>query len=177
MEIVLTIISGIAIAGISSWITVQLSLKRFQTEKWWEMKATAYSNLLGTIHDAKAFSEENLEADYHAKELTDAQDKELRAKSHKASAEIYRAMDVGAFYLSKEAIERLKLYKNHPEPDNPHHSWVVHLEGDFTETNSCLKDMIEIARNDLQINTDSTLTRFLSYLNSCTHKASSKDVS
>ncbi len=177
MDIILAIFSGVAIAGLSSWITVHLSLKRFQTEKWWEMKATAYSNLLGTIHDAKAFSEEHLEADYRNKELTEAQDKELRDKSHKASAEIYRAMDVGAFYWSKEAIKRLKLYKNYPEPDNPYHSWVVYLEGDFAATDACLKDMTEIARNDLQVNTESTLTRFLSYLISCSHKASSKDVS
>ena len=71
MEIVLTIISGVAIAGLSSWITVQLSQRQFRTEKWWEMKATAYSNLLGTIHDAKAFSEEHLEADYRDKNLTE----------------------------------------------------------------------------------------------------------
>jgi len=149
MDVFLTILSGVAIAGLSSWITVQLSLKKFRTEKWWEMKAEAYSSLLGTIHDAKAFAEENLEADAGNKDITKEQDEELRAKSHRANAEIYRAMDVGAFYLSQEAIERLKSYKN--ETPEKEETWVQYLMADFDATDSCLKDMITIARNDLQI--------------------------
>ena len=105
MELFLTILSGVAIAGLSSWITVHLSLKRFRTEKWWEKRAEAYSNLLGAIHDAKAFAENNLEADQRNRELTEEEDKELRSKSKRAEGEIYRAMDVGAFYLSQEALE------------------------------------------------------------------------
>ncbi len=33
-----TIPVAILIAAVSSWITVQLSLKRFRDEKWWEKK-------------------------------------------------------------------------------------------------------------------------------------------
>lgn len=151
MDVFLTILTGVAIAGLSSWITVHLSLKRFRTEKWWEMRADAYSRLLGTIHDAKAFAEEHLEADIQGLEISKEEDKELREKSQKAEAEIYRAMDVGAFYLSVEAINRLKAYKNHPRDDNVDHSWGAYLVSEHVATDSCLKDMIKIARKDLSI--------------------------
>ncbi len=38
------IFTGIIIAVVSSWITVQLSLKKFQKEKLWERKLEAYKN-------------------------------------------------------------------------------------------------------------------------------------
>lgn len=151
MEMFLKILSGVAIAALSSWITVHLSLKRFRTEKWWEKKAQAYSNLLGVIHDAKAFAEENLQAEYRNRELSEEEDKELRAKSRAAEAEIYRAMDVGAFYFSQEAIECLKQYKKESSEAGKDSSWVLYLQEDLDATNKCLTSMIEIARSDLQV--------------------------
>ena len=151
MEIFLKILSGVAIAGLSSWITVHLSLKRFRTEKWWEKKTQAYSNLLGVIHDAKAFAEKNLQAEYRSRELSEEEDKDLRAKSQAAEAEIYRAMDVGAFYFSQEAIECLKQYKKESSEAGQDNSWVLYLQEDLDATNKCLSAMIEIARKDLQV--------------------------
>ncbi|MFW6130084.1 MAG: hypothetical protein ACOC56_02795 [Atribacterota bacterium] len=37
-DILVKIISGIAIAGLSSWFAVQLSFKKFRKEKWWKKK-------------------------------------------------------------------------------------------------------------------------------------------
>lgn len=151
MEILLKVISAVVIAGLSSWITVFLSLRKFRTEKWWEKKAEAYSNLLGAIHDSKAFAEENLNAEFRSRELTELEDKELRAASKKSEAEIYRAMDVGAFYLSEQAIECLKKYKKESSEAGKDNSWVQYLIEDLDAANSCLKSMIEIARNDLKV--------------------------
>lgn len=151
MEIFLKILSGVAIAGLSSWFTVHLSLKRFRTEKWWEKKSEAYSNLLGTIHDAKAFAEENLEAMQRSRELSEEEDRELRSKSKKAESEIYRAMDVGAFYLSQQAIDCLKQYKKESSEASVDNDWVLYLVNDLDATDKCLKAMIDIARNDLQV--------------------------
>jgi hypothetical protein len=56
-QIALTIFTGILIAAATSWITVQLSLKRFREEKWWERKADAYSNIRGIRDGAQMFCE------------------------------------------------------------------------------------------------------------------------
>ena len=151
MEIFLKILSGVAIAGLSSWITVHLSMKRFRTEKWWEKRAEAYSNLIGAIHDAKAFAEENLEAMQRGRELSEEEDKELRHKSKVAESEIYRAMDVGAFYLSEQALDSLRTYKKESSEAGKDHDWTLYLVEDLEATNKCLKSMIEIARDDLQV--------------------------
>ncbi|RPA23346.1 hypothetical protein [Shewanella frigidimarina] len=153
MDILLKILAGLAIAGLSSLFTVYLSLAKFRTEKWWEKRAEAYSNLLGVLHDAKAFSEENLEAQYRDRELTKEEDEAVRLKSKKAESEIYRAMDVGAFYLSDNAIACLKIYKKESSEASKENSWVGYLTLDLDAANKCLNSMINIAKTDLQIKT------------------------
>lgn len=153
MEIILKILAGVVIAVVSSLFTVYLSLAKYRTEKWWEKKAEAYSNLLGVIHDAKAFAEENLEAESRQRELTPEQDTALREKSRKAESEIYRAMDVGSFYFSKETITCLQRYKKESSEAGKDNNWVCYLADDLEATDKCLKSMIEIAKNDLQIKT------------------------
>lgn len=151
MDIFINIISGVAIASFSSWITVRLSLERFRTEKWWEKKAEAYSNLLGAIHDAKAFAEENLQALSRGRNLTDEEDVELRLRSKKSEADIYRSMDVGAFYFSQETLECLKKYKQASSEAGKDNDWILYLTEDFDSTDRCLKSMVEIARKDLKV--------------------------
>lgn len=151
MEVALNILSGLAIALATSWFTVFFSLKRFRTEKWWEKKAEAYTSLLSALHNSKAFSEINLSAEMRGRELTDQEDKELREKSRESEAKIYREMDVGAFYLSSKAINRLKLYKKQIADAGAINSWVQYLLDDLEATNSCIKDIVEIAREDLSV--------------------------
>ena len=63
-KVFITILTGIFIAGITSLITVHLSINKFRTEKWWERKADAYTQLLDALHNAKKFSDEHLRATY-----------------------------------------------------------------------------------------------------------------
>ena len=42
MKYVLPAIVAVVVGPLSAWITVQLSLRRFRTEKLWEMRAEAY---------------------------------------------------------------------------------------------------------------------------------------
>ena len=149
--LVKNILPGAVIAIATAWVTVQLSLKQFRTERWWERKIEAYSDLLGHLHDAKSFAEENMEADYRNKELTEDEQNVLRAKSRKADEEIYRAMDVGAFYLSETAINRLKKFKKDASKATNTTSWTEYLINDYSAADNCLKDMIEIAKNDLKV--------------------------
>lgn len=151
MEYLGQIIVGIVIAAVSSLLTVQLSLKRYRTEKWWEKRAEAYSNILGLLHDAKEFSEENMAADLAGRELTEQEDKNLRARSSACTNDIYRAMDVGQFYLSPKAISRLKKYKKESSEAGNNGDWNSYLVQDFDAAESCLKDIINIAKSDLKV--------------------------
>jgi len=151
MEMAVKLLSGLAIALATSWFTVFFSLRKFRTEKWWEKKTEAYTSLLAALHDSKAFSEINLSAEKQGRELTEQEDKELRQKSRESEAKIYREMDVGAFYLSNKAIARLESYKKQIKEAGSINSWTQYLLDDLEATNSCIKDIIVIAREDLNV--------------------------
>lgn len=152
MDTATTILAGVIVAAVSSWITVQLSLRRFRAEKWWEMRVEAYKRLIEAFHDSKAFSETHLEADYEGREVPEETDKELRARAKDAAREIARAADLGGFLLGDEVRTRLKKYQQEEAKASDTESWQMYLHGDWNATNSCLQDVIEIARRDLKTN-------------------------
>ena len=146
----LAIFTGIVIAAVSSWITVQLSLKRFRSERWWERKAQAYEKIIGALHDSKAFADKHLKAEYGGRKIAEEMDKELRARSKVAHEEIEKAIDIGSFLLSDEALSRLKQYQKDMEKASGTQMWFEYLEEDLAATSNCLKDLIQIAKKDLR---------------------------
>jgi hypothetical protein len=151
LEGLTTLVTGIVIAVVSAWITVQLSLRRYRTERWWERKVQAYERVIGALHDAKAFAEDHLNAEYRGRDLSKEEDEKLRARSKVAQEEIAKAIDMGAFLLSDEALERLKQYRKDENKTSEEQSWVEYLDADRGVTDNCLKDLIRIAKKDLQI--------------------------
>ena len=152
MDTVTTILAGVVVAAVSSWITVQLSLRRFRAEKWWEMRVEAYKRLIEAFHDSKSFMETHLEADYEGREVPDETDEELRARAKHAAREIARAVDLGGFLLGDEVRTRLKQYQQEEARASDTESWQMYLHEDWNATNSCLQDVIRIARRDLKTN-------------------------
>lgn len=156
MAIALTLFTGILIAAVSSWITVNLALRRYHSERWWDRKVEAYTAVLHALHDSKAFSDRNLAALERGAELAEEKTKELSDRAQKATDQILRAMDLGSFLLSDEALNRLRRFRTEEDAASDTASWWQHLEADHQATSSCLKDMIEIAKKDLK-----QKTRFL----------------
>lgn len=149
-EFVINIFTAIVIAAVSSWITIRLSLNRFRTEKWWERRVDAYSKVIEALHNSKAFSHQNLEAVYVGKGLPDERDKELSHRAKIAEDDIMKAIDVGAFLLSDEALSCLKQYQQEVARASQYKSWYEYLEADLQATEKCLNNLIQIAKRDLK---------------------------
>ena len=60
--IVWQLLTGIIIAAVSAWVTVQLSLRKFRKEKWWERKADTYSNVIEALYNSKAYPQHFMDA-------------------------------------------------------------------------------------------------------------------
>ena len=78
VETLTKLLVGIVIAAASSWITVQLSRRQFQTNRWWEKKVEAYERVIEAFHTAKLFASEHLEAEYRDREVEKERDTKLR---------------------------------------------------------------------------------------------------
>lgn len=150
IEIFVTIFTGILIAGAASWITIQLSLKQFRSQKLWERKVDAYTLILDALHKSKKFSDEHLEAMYKDKEVSDERDKELRKLSKESREELFRAVDVGAFLLCDEVMVVLKEYECEIDELYVYETWYDYIDADNTINHRTLRKLIPIARKDLQ---------------------------
>lgn len=150
-DILSNILTGIVIAGITAFITVHLSVKRFRQERWWEKQVVAYEKVIEALHYSKAFSDVHLNASYEGREVSEERDKELRAKSAEAHREIERAADIGGFLLSPEARDRIRRYRQEASAASNTTDWITYLDGDLAATSSCLEDMVKIARKELKI--------------------------
>lgn len=149
-EVFLSIFTGIVIAALSSWITVQLSLKKFRSERWWERKVEAYSKIIEGLHNSKSFAYHHLEAEDKGRKLPEERKMELRHRAKAGHDGILKAIDVGSFLVSEEALSRLKKYKQEMEQASQQHTWYDYIDESVFATEQCLKDLIEIAKRDLK---------------------------
>lgn len=150
MDILIALLTAIFIAVVSSWVTVNLSLRQYHSERWWDRKVDAYVAVLETLHEAKAHSHGHLVAWENGTELSNDRKEELLALSRRANNQIVRAMDIGSFLLSTGAMDRLRQFRKDEHQASETNSWHEHLERDWQAVDSCLKDMIEIAKKDLK---------------------------
>ena len=150
MEIFLKVISGIAIAAVSSWITVQLSKNKFRSERWWEKKVDAYERVIEAFHKSKKFDTEHMTAEERGSKIDEARDVELRLFAKEARDEILKASDIGSFVLSKEALKILAKYEAESENMPRQDSWYEHLDLSWSITSRYMKEFIEEAHRDLK---------------------------
>ena len=60
------IAAGLFVAVVTSVVTVRLSIKRFRSERWWERKVEAYTDLLSSLSDSKRYANLQAPAPAHA---------------------------------------------------------------------------------------------------------------
>ena len=150
IDALVKILSAIAIAAASSWITVQLSINKFRSERWWEKKVKAYECVIEAFHNSKEFYSEHMIAEEERRKVSDERDAELRKLSKEAKDQISRASDIGSFILSKEALEILARYHSQLASAPRGQTWYEYLDTDLSLTNSYMHEFIQEAHRDLK---------------------------
>ena len=122
-DFVMTLLTGLFIAVVTSILTVWLALWRFHSEKWWERKAELYSRLMEALFDMHSYKRQWLE-DYVESGIGEQSSaKEEKRKKHldslwsrhqKASDEVQKIAVIGAFIVSDAVADDLmQLRKAH----------------------------------------------------------------
>jgi hypothetical protein len=151
IEILVNSVSAALIAILSAWVTVQLSLRKFRTEKWWERKADAYTNLIEALHHSLKFSDRHLEKEQQGETLDDDADRKLRREAMSADADIRRYIDVGQLHMSNATIQRLHTYMQDERKAGDTTSWNEYLMNTYQVNQKCLADLIVLAKKDLRV--------------------------
>ncbi len=107
LDIVLSTIPSLIVAIIVSLISVNLALRRFYSEKWWERKAEAYSRIVEELYHVKNSLDTYISYFEQGREVPEEKKAALQQRSAEAYKEIYKAESIGAFIISDEVAQAL----------------------------------------------------------------------
>lgn len=144
------IVVSLVVATVSSIITVQLSFRRFRSERWWDRKTMVYERPIEALQHSKAFYDAHMTATIFKRKLGKEADHDLRQRAREARLEIEKATDMGGFLLSDQARERPKRYAKEVQTAGDTRDWHQYLEANLASTESRLLDLIGIAKAELQ---------------------------
>lgn len=155
-----TLFTGIILAIISSWFTVQLSLRRFQKEKIWERKFEAYIKIIEALHHVKDYiaieedfligirSRENASPEYLSNSY---------AKYRTANDEVKKYKNIGELIISEEAVLLLNEYFKSTNVNTS--NYMDDINSIWDAATSCLNHLVVIAKKDLNESAYTYLTR------------------
>lgn len=145
----LAFFTSVVAAYITTIITVQLSLRRYRSEKWWERKAEVYSSLLDFLYDMQ----QNAASKLRMQEPTEEERLEFESRSKKASAEIRKIRTIGAYIISDKVWKILDEMEKRRESNLNNHeqSFYDMVDEDELILSIYLPKFREQIRKDLKI--------------------------
>jgi len=150
-DLVIKHLPGLIIAIITAIIAVHLSLRRFHSEQWWVRKADSYSKIVESLHQVKAYCEDQMEYIEMHQDPSDDKEKELQQKLKKAAEQIRQAVDIGSFFISLEAERTMVRLWDEMERAKNEPSFYEYLNFKLKCVNKALKSIKTQARKDLGV--------------------------
>lgn len=149
-NLIISLVSGTIIAIVSSYLTSIWTMKKFYTEKWWDRKEQAYTEIINALYDMVRFYEvykEDYGQDYF---ISEERATDLRQKYSNGMRKLHRATDLASLYVSDDAANELVKLRNREALDqrsNP--SWEVY-ESEYKYHKQTLDELLIIAKKDLK---------------------------
>ena len=149
-ELLISILSGVLISVITSYLTAKFAISKFYTEKWWERKEQAYTEIINALYDMvqfyQVFKEDYGQDDFISQERS----LELHQRHNEGFRRVRRATDLATLYMSDDAAKLLKKLREREglhEQTNP--MWDVY-EDEYNSHSNALDKLIMIAKKDLK---------------------------
>jgi hypothetical protein len=141
----ISLLTAVVVAAVSAW----LALRRFRSERWWEKKFAVYTSIIEALHQmSSAYNEDFDELRRASTQDNPLQSAQLSEKYQAANDEIRRAIGLGEFIISAEAVAELRRFRR--ELNKHYEGYFDYLIGSMKVTDDCLGHMRNIAREDLK---------------------------
>ena len=150
IEFILKILPGVITAIVASYLAAKWSMRKFYSEKWWERKERAYTEIIDTLYDLLRYCEVRREDYGYGSGYSEDKMKELGERYSQAHWKIKKATDIGAFVVCPEAERTLKELRERPQlhwNENP--PWDI-FDHEYGYYRDALVKIVDIARKDLK---------------------------
>lgn len=149
ISVIVDIVRSAIIIIATSWITVRLALRRFYTEKWWERKAQAYSEIIGSLAKMRICFDKWEDEELRYKEIRAEARKKVNEEYTNAKRVIEDTVAVGSFIVSEEAVEILSLFLKELQKEDIQGNLLNDLDRHHGEVIKCIARLREIAKREL----------------------------
>jgi len=150
MEDFFKVITPICIGFVSAFFGSRLALIKFKKEKDWERKEKAYSEIIDSLYDLLQHCEIHKENYGQGTGYSELKENSFREKYDKAFWQIKKVTDIGAFVISESTNQVLVSLRNREKWDwNSNPSFEIY-ESDYKYYKSALKEIVAIAKDELQ---------------------------
>lgn len=151
-QVIVGFASAVFVAVVTAVITVHLALRRFYSEKWWEHRSAAYSEIIKALHHVREHSDTNLQFALRDKDIPEEGDMRLTKEMQDAIGQLRLHRDLGVFVICDEAVELLNVLFKELDDSTKTTWWQEHLELKLIAVDKCLKEMRRVARRELKVN-------------------------
>lgn len=145
----MSLVSGVPVAILTSWLTVKMSLSRFRSEKWFERRLDAYTKVIEALHFMNHCTETEMRAEMQGHEIDKDAKAELLSNYSKGRSELRRLTDMGALMFSIDAVALLDTLNNELFAASDAPSYWEHLDAENDAISKCLSELRPIAKRDL----------------------------
>ena len=141
------LIPGLFISVVAAYCTSIWAIRQFRSQKWWELKAEAYSQIIARLVGLQYCLGQSYDLFVLHKELDARSRQELDEESLQAHKYLTKAAAAGAYIVSDDtaaALEELlrKLDKTHPDV-------VQQIDMHYGAVKQCVARIREYAKEDL----------------------------
>ena len=150
--IIINIISGLAISIVTAVVTVRLSIRQFTTQRWWEKKTEAYSELIENLAKYKISKEKLVDDLLHNVTYSNEYKVKVKDDLQKADENITIFAVKGAFIISNEVSDELNKLISKINEDMESEYWIECSEEHPNLIHEAIKKIVNLAKKDLNEN-------------------------
>jgi hypothetical protein len=149
--IIVALIPALLVAVITAWLTVKLSIKRFHSERWWERKAQAYSDILEQLSIMKHTYDIWIGEEISGLHLAKSYLERVSRLESEAKLKIDQISATGAFYISERSVESLQKVTAALSPFEFNSNVFEILDHNAATISRAINDIRTEAKKDLKV--------------------------
>jgi hypothetical protein len=150
MEFLEKLLPSLFTAILAAYLAAKFSLRKFYSEKWWDKKEKAYSEIIESLYDLLQYCEIKKEDYGDGGGYSEEWVEKLRERHQAAVWKIRRVGTIGAFVIAPEAAQVLKTLIERKGLDwNSNPPWDIY-EDDYQHCKRALESITMHAKDDLR---------------------------
>ena len=147
--ILIALIPALAVSIITSFITVKLSLRQFYSQRWWEKRAEAYSEIMEHLSYLQFYFDEWSDEIHGERTLSKEKKEELLGVYLKSRESIIRAAAIGAYIVSDTTTVALATLLSELRTEDPMGNWAADNDRHYTAVKECIAKIREDSKTAL----------------------------